>query len=137
MNTQSHFERLADAVRAVDDPRHRLHNFFEAGFDFIAQNLAPARVMVNTIYGPNEAFKTHVYQAYLPMFELVAAEILAPGVEQGCFRPMDTVGTANLVMTVYLGRDCFAESRQTSSPFISFFDDFPHPTGILVAGDRG
>jgi AcrR family transcriptional regulator len=52
---QSHFERLADAVRAVDDPRHRLHNFFEAG------------------------------------------------IEQSCFRPMDTVGTANLVMTVYLG----------------------------------
>ena len=100
---QSHFERLAGAVRAVDDPRRRLHNFFEIGFDFIAQNLAPARVMVNSIYGPDEAFKTHLYQAYLPMFKLVAAEILAPGIEQGCFRPVDTAETANLLMTIYLG----------------------------------
>ena len=99
----SHYERLMGAVRAVDDPRQRLHNFFEVGFDFIALNLAPARVMVNTIYGPDETFKAHLYQAYLPMFELVAAEILAPGIERGCFRPMDTVVTANLVMTVYLG----------------------------------
>jgi AcrR family transcriptional regulator len=99
----SHFETLAGAVRAVDDPRLRLHNFFEAGFDFIAQNIAPARVMVNTIYGPDEDFKIHLYQAYLPMFELVAAEILAPGVEQGCFRLLDIADTANLLMTIYLG----------------------------------
>ncbi len=100
---QSHYERLAGAVRAVDDPRQRLHNFFEAGFDFIAQNLAPSRVMVNSIYGPDKAFKTHLYQAYLPMFELVAAEILAPGIDQGCFRSMEPVETAHLVMTIYLG----------------------------------
>jgi len=99
----SHFEALAGAVRTVEDPRQRLHIFFEAGFDFIARHLAPARVMVNTVYGPDETFKTHLYQAYMPMFELVAAEILAPGVEQGCFRPLDVVGTANLLMTVYLG----------------------------------
>jgi AcrR family transcriptional regulator len=100
---QSHFEVLAGAVRSVDDPRKRLQIFFEAGFDFVSQHISPARVMVNTIYGPDEAFKLHLYQAYLPMFELVSTEILVLGVDQGCFRPLDTVGTANLLMTVYLG----------------------------------
>ena len=100
---QSHFETLAGAVRAVDDPRKRLKNFFETGFDFVAKNLAPARVMVNTIYGPDEEFKVHLYQAYVPMFEFVAAEILTPGVEGGCFRPLDPVATASLLMTIYLG----------------------------------
>jgi AcrR family transcriptional regulator len=100
---QSHYEKLADAVRVVDDPKERLLNFFDAGFDFIAKNIAPARVVVNTIYGPEEIFKSHLYRAYQPMFELVAAEILVPGIEQGCFRLMDPVATANLLMTMYLG----------------------------------
>ena len=100
---QSHFERLSDAVRAVDDPKQRLHNFFEAGFDFIAKHIAPARVVVNTIYGPEEVFKAHLYKAYQPMFQLVAAEILVPGIEQGCFRSLDPVANANLLMTMYLG----------------------------------
>jgi AcrR family transcriptional regulator len=100
---QSHFERLAEAVLALDDPRERLRNFFDAGFDFIAKNIAPARVVVNTIYGPEEVFKIHLYRAYQPMFELVTAEILAPGIEQGCFRLMDPAATANLLMTIYLG----------------------------------
>ncbi|MFN2235722.1 MAG: TetR/AcrR family transcriptional regulator [Anaerolineales bacterium] len=100
---QSHYEKLADAVWVVDDPKERLLNFFDAGFDFIAKNIAPARVVVNTIYGPEEIFKSHLYRAYQPMFELVAAEILVPGIEQGCFRLMDPVATANLLMTMYLG----------------------------------
>ena len=100
---QSHFEFIAETVRAVNDPRKRLENFLEAGFDFIARHVAPARVLVNTIYGPDEAFKLHLYQAYFPMFELVAAEILAPGIEDGCFRHLDANSTANLVMTIYLG----------------------------------
>ena len=99
----SHFERLSDAVRAADDPKDRLREFFMAGFDFIVENIAPARVVVNTIYGPDQDFKNHLYQAYLPMFELVVAEILAPGIEQGCFRSLDPVATANLLMTMYLG----------------------------------
>jgi AcrR family transcriptional regulator len=100
---QSHYESIVVSVRAVDDPRERLRKFFETGFDFIARNLAPARVVVNTIYGSDETSKSHLYQSYQPMFQLVAAEILAPGIEQGCFRPLDPVGTANLLMTMYLG----------------------------------
>ena len=37
------------------------------------------------------------------MFELVAVEILVPGMEQGCFRSLDPEATANLLMTIYLG----------------------------------
>jgi hypothetical protein len=100
---QSHFEFIAETVRAVNDPQQRLENFLQAGFDFIARHVAPARVLVNTIYGPDEAFKLHLYQAYQPMFELVAAEILIPGIENGCFRQLDANSTAHLVMTIYLG----------------------------------
>lgn len=100
---QSHFERLANAVQAVDDPKERFREFLVAGFDFIAENIAPARVVVNTIYGPDQDFKNHLYQAYLPMFELVAVEILSPGIEQGCFRSLDPAATANILMTIYLG----------------------------------
>ena len=64
---QSHFETLAGAIRDVDHPKARLHTFFEAGFDFIARNLAPARVIVNTIYGPDEDFKIRLYQVYVPI----------------------------------------------------------------------
>jgi hypothetical protein len=37
------------------------------------------------------------------MFELVTAEILEPGIQQGYFRPLDRAATANLLMTIYLG----------------------------------
>jgi AcrR family transcriptional regulator len=99
----AHFRSLAGAVQAVDDPEARLKRFFEAGFDFVAQHLAPSRVMVNTIYGPNPDFKAHLYQAYVPMFEFVATEILVPGMAQGYFRAVDPGRTASLLITIYLG----------------------------------
>jgi AcrR family transcriptional regulator len=100
---QDHYDFVVTAVRQADDPQGRLQVFFEAGFGFIAANLAPARVMVNTVYGADEEFKQHLYQGYQPMFQFVAAEILAPGIEQNIFRPVDLVATANLLMTIYLG----------------------------------
>jgi AcrR family transcriptional regulator len=100
---QNHFNFISGAVRAQDCPSRRLTAFFIAGFDFVLEYLAPARVMVNIIYGANEAFKMHLFQAYRPMFQLVTLEILGPGVETGVFRQVDPVATANLLMTVYLG----------------------------------
>lgn len=100
---RNHFEAIAAAVRAEVDPSRRLGLFFEAGFAYVAENLAPARVMVNTVYGSNQDFKMHLFQAYIPMFQLVASGILAPGIDQGIFRQVDPASTANLLMSIYLG----------------------------------
>lgn len=100
---QAHYDFVVMAVRQADDPQSRLQVFFEAGFEFISTNLAPARVMVNTVYGADEEFKQHLYQGYQPMFQFVATEIIEPGIEQIIFRPVDPVATANLLMTIYLG----------------------------------
>ena len=69
----------------------------------VVRAIPPGRVMVNTIYGPDEEFKSHLYQAYMPMFQFVAQEIIAPGVETGIFRQVDPVETASLLMNIYLG----------------------------------
>jgi len=100
---QNHYDFVVMAVKQADNPQTRLRVFFEAGFAFIAANLAPARVMVNTVYGADEEFKQHLYQGYQPMFQFVAAEIIEPGIEQSIFRSVDPVATANLLMIIYLG----------------------------------
>lgn len=100
---QAHYDFVIAAVGQVEDSRQRLAVFFEAGFEFIAANLASAQVMVNTVYGADEEFTQHLYQCYQPMFQFVGAEILVPGIEKNVFRPVDPVATANLLMTVYLG----------------------------------
>jgi AcrR family transcriptional regulator len=100
---RAHCDFVADAVRQTDNPARRLEVFFEAGFAFIAGNLAPARVMVNTLFGADEEFKQHLFTGYQTMFQLVAEEILASGMEAGVFRPVEPIATANLLMTIYLG----------------------------------
>ena len=100
---QMHFEFISKAVLAEESPSGRLIAFFESGFDFVKEFLSPARVMVNVIYGANEAFKMHLFQAYMPMFQFVTLEIITPGVHQGVFRQVDPAATANLLMTIYLG----------------------------------
>ena len=98
-----HLKYIQDKVMGVDDPGARLERFFEAGFAFIPEHLPQARVMVNNLYGPDVEFKEYMYQSYLPMFQLVGQDILAPGIAQGVFRQVDPISTANLLMTVYLG----------------------------------
>ncbi len=98
-----HLEYIQEKVLETENPGERLELFFEAGFAFVPENLPQARVMVNNIYGPDVELKEYMYRAYLAMFQLVAQEILAPGIAQGVFRELDPVTTANLLMTVYLG----------------------------------
>lgn len=113
-----HLKYIQDKVMEVNEPGSRLEIFFEAGFAFVPENLPRARVMVNNIYGPDAEFKEYMYQAYLPMFQLVGQEILAPGIAQGVFRKVDPVSTANLLMTVYLGTGSSVDDqgRQWLSP---------------------
>jgi AcrR family transcriptional regulator len=99
----THLAFIGGRVREETDPRIRLERFFEAGFAFVTEHLAQARVMVTTLSGPDAEFKEHMYAAYQPMFQLVGGDILVPGITQGYFRQVDPASTAVLLMTLYLG----------------------------------
>jgi AcrR family transcriptional regulator len=101
--SQAHMGFLAEAVRVEPDPARRLECFFEAGFGFVRDHHAKLQVMINTIYGPDAEFKEYLYTAYQPMFQLVEQDIVAAGIAQGIFRPVDPADTALLLMTIYLG----------------------------------
>jgi AcrR family transcriptional regulator len=99
----AHVEYIAGRVRAVDGAAQRLVCFYEAGFRFIEEYPARARFLLTTLYSPGADLQSAMAQAYLPMFRLVAEEILAPGIAQGFFRDVDVSATTNMLMTVYLG----------------------------------
>jgi AcrR family transcriptional regulator len=100
---QAHFEYMTEQVDQVDPPTRRLERFFEAGFAWVTGNLGQAQVMLSTLNGSDLEFKLHMYEAYQPMFQLVGADIVAAGVEQGCFRQLEPESTSRLLMTIYLG----------------------------------
>ncbi len=99
----AHREFIVSRVLAYAEPETRLTRLFEAGFAFIIENLAPARVMINNIYGPDEEFKQIMYTAYQPLFQFVSEEILLKGMAEDVFREVDPIETATLLMTIYLG----------------------------------
>jgi len=99
----AHFDFIAEQIRMEDDPIFRIKQFFNAGFAFVEEDPARAQVLVSTLYGTHVEFKIRLYQIYQPMFQLVAEEILAPGIVQGVFRKMEPTDTSNMIMTFYLG----------------------------------
>ena len=98
-----HVEFIDRSVMQVDDPSQRVDIFFTAGFQWVTDNLSQGQVLFTTLNGPDIEFKTRMFAAYQPMFKLVAEKILANGIDQGKFRPMDPITTANLLMNIYLG----------------------------------
>jgi AcrR family transcriptional regulator len=100
---QEHLEYMRSAILTVDDPAGRLERFFQAGFEYVTSHLHRARVMLNTIYSSNQEQKEYCFQAYQPMFQLVAEQILSPGMQQGIFRQAELEPTVILLMTIYLG----------------------------------
>jgi AcrR family transcriptional regulator len=100
---ETHVDWIVRHMAEEEDPRRRLERFFEAGFAFVPGHLAQARVMINTIYGPDVEFKQHMWQAYQPLFEFVSRDIIAAGIARGLFRPVDPEATGILLMTIYLG----------------------------------
>jgi len=100
---RQHLDFIRDQVRPEPEPARRLIRFYQAGFEFVTRNLPQARVLFNTIYGSDEQFKSHVFKAYQPMFKYVADEILAPGIDQRMFQPVEPSSMAMLLMTIYLG----------------------------------
>ena len=99
----SHHQFLADQGRDADDPERRLERFFQAGLEWIVQNLSQGRVMLSVLNGPDTEFKLRMWQGYQAMHQLLIEEILTPGVESGVFRPLDPGAAAGLLMTLYLG----------------------------------
>jgi AcrR family transcriptional regulator len=103
----AHLAFISEAVLATGDAESRIERFFEAGFSFVTEHLARGRVIVQTLYGSDSEFKQLLSEEYRPMFELVARDIIAPGVAQGVFQDLEPSMAAGLVMNIYL-----AVSRQ-------------------------
>jgi AcrR family transcriptional regulator len=114
----SHLAFVSAAVDEEEAPARRLERFFEAGFAWVTENLDQGRVMITTLNGPDAGFKIHMYEAYLPMFQLVGSQIVAVGVEQGVFRQVEPDTAARLLMTIYLGvgSQVNEQGRQWFSP---------------------
>jgi AcrR family transcriptional regulator len=109
--SSAHVDFIAEAVQQESDPVRRLACFYKAGFAFVTDHFAQLQVMINTIYGPDAEFKEYLYNAYQPMFQLVGREIVAAGIAQGAFRPVDPASTALLLMTIYLGTSSQVDER--------------------------
>lgn len=101
--SQLHVAYIVDSVMLASDPITRLKTFFDAGFDFIESNGIAAKIVFNTLNGSDENFKQRLFQAYLPLFELLSREIIAPGVSQQTFQILDQKRTVDLIMFIYLG----------------------------------
>ncbi|MGB8214405.1 MAG: TetR/AcrR family transcriptional regulator [Anaerolineales bacterium] len=100
---QAHLDFMLEQARPETEPRRRLERFFQAGFAFTALYLPQATVVFNCLNGSDEGLKTHIYAVYQPLIQFLAGEILAPGIQQGLFRPVEPGPTALLLMTIYMG----------------------------------
>lgn len=98
-----HFDLITAPVLAEESPTLRLECFYQAGFDFVRDHLPRARLLFDVINGADEDLKSHIFAAYQPMFQFVAQQIIAPGIEAGTFKAADPASTAMLMMTIYLG----------------------------------
>lgn len=98
-----HTEAVMQQVEPEQGPAQRLGCFFRAGYMFVEQHPAQARVIVNAVYGPDAAIRERVYQAYDRLLTMITQDILKTGVARGDFRALDSDLTTALIMTVYLG----------------------------------
>ena len=99
----AHVSWMKEGIRSETSPSQRLGALFNAGFAYVEQRPSEAHFLLTTLYGAGDEFRQAMGKVYQPLFRLVAAEILAPGIEQGVFRPVDPYRTATLLMTLYLG----------------------------------
>ncbi len=100
---QLHVDFIMDRVEQERDAALRLEAFYSAGFAFVRSHITQARAIFNTLNGPDEGFRLHLFQAYQPLFQLLSEDILGPGIAHGAFRQLDPGLTAGLLMLVYLG----------------------------------
>jgi AcrR family transcriptional regulator len=96
-------EFIVQHVGMEEDPTQRLKRFVSAGFAFVQDHAPQAQVMITVVYGPDDEFKQHVYEAYDKLFAAIMEDIVGYGVARGDFRPVDPGVTAALLMATYLG----------------------------------
>lgn len=107
----AHIDHITQQVLQEQDASRRMERFFGAGFAWVAENVSQANFMITTLYSPDLEFREMMYKTYQPMFRLVREDILALGVEQGSFRPVDPAQTSGLIMTIYLGTSSSVDER--------------------------
>ena len=100
---QTHVAYIQDRVLLVDAPDQKIENFFEAGFAFIENQNLLAKAIFTTLNSPDEDFKQRLFQAYQPLFILLAQDVISQGIQQGIFQQVQPQETASLIMLVYLG----------------------------------
>lgn len=115
---QEHFAYIAAEVRSTSSPLERLKRFYQAGFAFVGNHPAEAKVLITTLYSSTNQFREPMGKAYLPMFALVQDEIVKPGVEQGIFTSDNPTLTTSLLMTLYLG--CGAQVDEQGTPLLQW-----------------
>lgn len=100
---EHHVAAILTALEDADSAVAKLEAFFQAGFAFVEAHPAPARVVINAVYGPSDDFKARVYQAYQPLFDALIRDVLGAGIARGELRDLDPNTTAAMIMTIYLG----------------------------------
>jgi AcrR family transcriptional regulator len=101
--SRRHVDFIVAQVKEAAEPSRRLEAFFRAGFAFVENHHSQARAIFNALNGPDEEFKTQLYLAYQPLFQLLDQDVLAPGMAQAEFRQVEETTTAGLLMMIYLG----------------------------------
>ncbi len=100
---EAHVGFIIEQIQQEEDPFQQLERFFVAGFAWVTENLARARFMITTLYGPDVEFKLQMFEAYQPLFQFVSKQVIAEGIRRGVFRPVDPEATGALLMSIYLG----------------------------------
>jgi AcrR family transcriptional regulator len=100
---QLHVTYILEKVEAQDTPGQRTKTFYQAGFEFIAAHPTPTRAIFNALNGPDADFRQRLFEAYLPLFQLLGQHVVGLGIQGGEFRAVDPAATANLLMLIYLG----------------------------------
>jgi AcrR family transcriptional regulator len=113
---EQHVDYVATRILAENEPPARVRAFFRAGFAFVEEHLERARLALTTLNSPDDAFNARLFQAYYPLFTLLAREILQPGMTAGTFRPGNLEMIASLLMTLYLGSA--ASIAPTGKPYM-------------------
>ena len=106
----AHVDFILHRVQQEPDFVRRLSCFFSAGFAFVEQQPVQAAVIINTVYGPDAAFKTRVFSAYEALFMLIFQDIVEAGIARGDFRPVDPDLTTVMLMSIYLGSCALMET---------------------------
>ncbi|HPH94247.1 MAG TPA: TetR/AcrR family transcriptional regulator [Anaerolineaceae bacterium] len=106
-----HVEMISAAVRAEEEVTARLRCFYKTGFQFVEAYPVQARFLLTALNSPDMTHQQAMGEIYQPMMDLVEQDILAFGMAQGIFRPMDLKTTTNLIMTLYLGTASRVDSQ--------------------------